>query len=741
MDQAQAMFSLANAWLKVKPETIKNCWQHTKILAFKERTICDFEPVEYPTSALPLEEEIIAELNGMLPGFLRNFDNKVTDVSQLSLGTDESKMIVCYTTSTINNEETAEGNVDETEENDNTEQDEQRFDIVECKRRLREAYETILMYEASLNDLDRKLHRRIRMRLANSCAELNKSKEQTDLRSYFTNLEKISTQMGKHPYVQDFAGKAKKYLKLKSTQDIYQEEFDKKKEKEERLISKRKLSHQTQLVFEAETLLKGVKRLKNLNEQIIAERQESSSSKNVQCSIDNNTSASSKLDKNTKSLKETLYACREEIHERYKQGKSLIGDELKTMKYGLSCILDLSETRENVTRCLFEPKVWSRIVNNNKKFIMKIPKLEKSLQEKWEAITTLIINILCLVDANQFILEPSNYTKVSERDFAYQIWLPLLKKLFHINNDLVRIKVRETVLSGSTYSKADLYPNYDIIVGFRVDIRVIFDFKQDEFDIACGESCISLPGQNKLEHDKSKLLREGKLMQTILQNVIMDPKESISWMLQLSGLTCSFSTSHNTKYSEYHVNGFFSVIEKLFMFRNSVEKTAHKLNNSIRTRLDKHQERSLQNLNAKDVGLSNFFRVWRVDNLHRIIPTKIDGDYYQLCKLSETEQHMLFTCIQKQDLWNAAFKKYLSNPKDPNCSSIFQGLSTLRLSKYYILHYHDKFTIYDFFAAVIRFIWKAHWQQFFELTPDLEEIVINQIQKDLLKLSTYNSLC
>lgn len=451
--------------------------------------------------------------------------------------------------------------------------------------------------------------------------------------------------MGKHPYVQDFAGKAKKYLKLKSTQDIYQEGFDKKKEKEERRISKRKLSHQTQLVFEAETLLKGVKRLKNLNEQITAERQESSSSKNVPCSTDNNTSSSSKLDKNTKSLKETLYACREEIHERYKQGKSLTGDELKTMKYGLSCILDLSETRENVTRCLFEPKVWSRTVNNNKKFIMKIHKLEKSLQEKWEAITTLIMlenrisnaekyisllrsksdisaenqhildffsNILCLVDANQFILEPSNHTKVSERDFAYQIWLPLLKKLFHINNDLVRIKVGETVLSGSTYSKADLYPNYDIIVGFRVDIRVIFDSKQDEFDIVCGESCISLPGQNKFEHDKSKLLREGKLMQTILQNVIMDPKESIFWMLQLSGLTCSFSTSHNTKYSEYHVSipqftatfpcsfsqldGFFSVIEKLFMFRNSVEKIAHKLNNSIRTRLDKQQERSLQNV-------------------------------------------------------------------------------------------------------------------------------------------------
>ncbi|KAG1592376.1 hypothetical protein G6F47_009461 [Rhizopus delemar] len=136
----------ANAWLKVKPETI----------------------------------------NGMLPDLPRKFDNKVTDVSQLNLEADESEMIVCYTTSTTNNEETAEGNIDETEENDNTEQDEQRVDIVECKKRLREAYETILMYEVPLDDLDRKLHRRIRMTLAGSCAELNKSKEQTDLRSYFT---------------------------------------------------------------------------------------------------------------------------------------------------------------------------------------------------------------------------------------------------------------------------------------------------------------------------------------------------------------------------------------------------------------------------------------------------------------------------------------------------------------------------------------------------------------------------
>ncbi|KAG1455419.1 hypothetical protein G6F46_008154 [Rhizopus delemar] len=157
-----------------------------------KRTICSEslgglkKPAEYPTSALPLEEETVAELNEMLPNFPKNFDNKVTDVSQLNLEADESEMIVCYTTSATNNEETAEGNIDETEENVNTKQDEQYVDIVECRKRLREAYETILMYEVPLDDLDRKLHRQIRMRLADSCAKLDNSKEQTDLQSYFT---------------------------------------------------------------------------------------------------------------------------------------------------------------------------------------------------------------------------------------------------------------------------------------------------------------------------------------------------------------------------------------------------------------------------------------------------------------------------------------------------------------------------------------------------------------------------
>jgi hypothetical protein len=48
---------------------------------------------------------------------------------------------------------------------------------------MREAYEAILMYETPLDDLDRKLHQRIRMKLADSRAELINSREQTDLDS------------------------------------------------------------------------------------------------------------------------------------------------------------------------------------------------------------------------------------------------------------------------------------------------------------------------------------------------------------------------------------------------------------------------------------------------------------------------------------------------------------------------------------------------------------------------------
>lgn len=85
------------------------------------------------------------------------------------------------------------------------------------------------------------------------------------------------------------------------------------------------------------------------------------------------------------------------------------------------------------------------------------------------------------------------------------------------------------------------------------------------------------------------------------------------------------------------------------------------------------------------------------------------GTQYSFDELLITDDHHLESFLNLK----SSFKKHLLNPKDHNCKLIFQNLSTHRLSKYYILHYHDNFTIYEFFATIIWFIWRTHKHQFF----------------------------
>lgn len=65
----------------------------------------------------------------------------------------------------------------------------------------------------------------------------------------------------------------------------------------------------------------------------------------------------------------------------------------------------------------------------------------------------------CIFDTiqnSQLILNPPTAEmKFTEGDYTYQIWLPLIKKLFNINGDNsnVRLKVAESVLDNSTDDK------------------------------------------------------------------------------------------------------------------------------------------------------------------------------------------------------------------------------------------------------------------------------------------------
>ncbi|KAG2190430.1 hypothetical protein INT47_006476 [Mucor saturninus] len=171
MNQVQAMFFLANAWLKVTPATIKNCWRHTNILGFKENPTALALP---PTVPLPLEDNVVQEINNLLPDLPGNLDNEVTDVSQLDLDSDE--MFI------IDDEEIV---MDGEEEIPMIPEQEIYVDINDCKKRLREAYETILALDVPLDDLDNQYHRRVRMRLAESRAEVENLKEQADIRRFF----------------------------------------------------------------------------------------------------------------------------------------------------------------------------------------------------------------------------------------------------------------------------------------------------------------------------------------------------------------------------------------------------------------------------------------------------------------------------------------------------------------------------------------------------------------------------
>lgn len=69
----------------------------------------------------------------------------------------------------------------------------------------------------------------------------------------------------------------------------------------------------------------------------------------------------------------------------YRQGHSL---SIKAMKCCLSCILNLSENEKDITRVLLESELWNKLVNYYK-LVLKAPKLEIFVKEKWDVVTVL----------------------------------------------------------------------------------------------------------------------------------------------------------------------------------------------------------------------------------------------------------------------------------------------------------------------------------------------------------------
>lgn len=131
---------------------------------------------------------------------------------------------------------------------------------------------------------------------------------------------------------------------------------------------------------------------------------------------------------------------------------------------------------------------------------------------------------------------------VTERDNSHDIWLPLLRKLFAVNGQIVRINNGESALVQSTIEKQENYPIHKGVVGFKVDLRCLYDFGNVEYNIASFEACLPDADQAKIVYDQAKLIREAKINLVQLQYLLHDQAYH-SWSVQLIGLKAVFRTA------------------------------------------------------------------------------------------------------------------------------------------------------------------------------------------------------
>jgi len=160
MDEIDILYFLADSWISVNPQTVQNCWDHTKILDFKfndrEKTIQNDSAI--PTFELPLDDDLINRLNEIIPDLPGNQGSDgtslVTRVEELDLYADESNLIVSQSDSV---EFDHDDDCDNEEEREDLKAENvvKEVDVKEVRQKLRQAYETILYHTLATDDQDR----------------------------------------------------------------------------------------------------------------------------------------------------------------------------------------------------------------------------------------------------------------------------------------------------------------------------------------------------------------------------------------------------------------------------------------------------------------------------------------------------------------------------------------------------------------------------------------------------------
>ncbi|KAL7332845.1 hypothetical protein PS15p_212253 [Mucor circinelloides] len=118
----------------------------------------------------------------------------------------------------------------------------------------------------------------------------------------------------------------------------------------------------------------------------------------------------------------------------------------------------------------------------------------------------------------------------------------------------------------------------------------------------------------------------------------------------------------------------------------------------------------------------------------------IESDRCDLCNEVEDAKHLLISCAHKIDVWNSTFNEFLGYPKSADPHLVYQSIMLLKLDRYFIYSYDMQFTIYDFFATIIRMIWRHHYSQHFNAIPFDHNHVSSHISAELIRLSSLKKL-
>ncbi|KAL0088619.1 hypothetical protein F4703DRAFT_1847406 [Phycomyces blakesleeanus] len=416
-------------------------------------------------------------------------------------------------------------------------------------------------------------------------------------------------------------------MDLKTTRDNYNDTFaelalEKKLEKEEERLRKRIKIKQTQ----------------SLCKELDAEIDHSSTAAEEDTSdIDSGSSSISPKTKDKATfIQKTIYEDAEELHNRYKQNDDLSPCERKRMCAGLSGILDTADDSYHGQKELFNTDKWDFITKHYSQFTKMFLDVKPhsnldALYKTWDSVygtlsknhsyfkarqafnyisiqsdidehtfkqLQIIDFFLDTLDSKQFIINPKDATKVTEKDYESQIWIPLFTRLFNIKNNNIRIKSGESVPPESTKKKAEQYGTDKNIIGFKIDFRLVFDYKELEIDLASAEVSVSSANEAKERHDESKLVREAMISTEAIHHILKSQGYVYTWAIKICGLTATFSSLMYDDERMIYVNVHQFILyfptciseledlkddlEMMFKFKEDVERIGYKIEKSLK---------------------------------------------------------------------------------------------------------------------------------------------------------------